>query len=252
MDELFIPKYLHSNKINNQSYNIFMVKMKQFVEYYNNNKTTKLIKKYYHGDIKYLPKMLQTTEIRGYNTLSGNISDMPTGNTPNNFTQYFNISGFNTISGDVSTMSVNLRDVFLAGYNTVSGNTSGFPRNICVLSVGGNNTVTGDIKYLPSGITKLDLAGLNTIKTYTVGRVWAPKLEQIEVVSYPQSVNYLSTTDVDNLMISLTATTWQYSTRFPGGKYATFVGTASTVSQAARNKLTGTTSGGYGVVLTLL
>jgi hypothetical protein len=52
-------------------------------------------------------------------------------------------------------------------------------------------------------------------------------------------------------MINLTGTSWVNSTRF-GNKEITFVGTASTASQAARNKLSGATPTGYGITITLL
>jgi hypothetical protein len=51
-------------------------------------------------------------------------------------------------------------------------------------------------------------------------------------------------------MNDLTGTTWSNSSRF-GQSKITLVGTASTASQAARNKLSGATPGGYGVVITL-
>ena len=205
------------------------------------------------GDIKYLPKMLNTVEIRGYNTVYGDIANMPTGSTPTNTTQYFNVTGRlpggNTISGDASNISTHISDFILGGRNILSGNTSSFPSNIKVMDVTGDNTITGDIANLPPNAYFIDIEGNNTVRNYTQGRSWAANMNQLTIFPSSSS-NYITTTEIDNLFNDLTGTTWSNSPRF-GQSYITLVGTASTASQAARNKLSGATPGGYGVVITL-
>lgn len=204
------------------------------------------------GDINDIPKKLDYLELRGGNTVYGDIANMPTGSTTTGITQYFNIMGQNQVSGSSSDISVHVSDFFLSGYNTLSGNTNGFPTNIKVMWIGGYNTITGDIADLPPNAWSIRLQGHNTISDYTSGRSWAPNMNELKVTTVSPSVYYLTTSEVDNLMLDLTGTTWSYSSRFGSNPSVEIVGTASTVSALARNKLSGSTPTGYGVSLTLI
>jgi hypothetical protein len=203
------------------------------------------------GDINNIPKKLDYLELRGNNTIYGNIINMPTGSTSIGTSQYFNLTGLNTVSGQASDISVHVTDFFLAGQNKLSGNTSQFPSNIKVLWVGGLNALTGDIANLPPNAWNIQLTGTHTIKDYTPGRSWAPNMNVLKITPAFSATNFLTTTEVDNLMNDLTGTTWSVSTRF-GNPQITLIGTASTASQLARTKLSGSTPTGYGVSLNLL
>jgi hypothetical protein len=203
------------------------------------------------GDINNIPKKLNYLELRGNNTIYGNIINMPTGSTVTGSSQYFNLTGLNTVSGQASDISVHVSDFFLAGQNKLSGNTSQFPSNIEVLWVGGLNELTGDIADLPPNAWNIQITGNNTIKDYTPGRSWAPNMNVLKITPSFSATNFLTTTEVDNLMNNLTGTTWSVSTRF-GNPQIILIGTASTASQLARTKLSGSTPTGYGVSLSLL
>ena len=203
------------------------------------------------GDINNLPKKVNTLEIRGKNTIYGNIGNMPTGSTVTGINQYFNLTGLNTVSGQASSISSHVSDFFLGGTNYLSGNTSTFPTNIKVLYISGNNSITGDIKNLPPNAWYISLQGGNTVKDYTPGRTWAPNMARLTVIPTSSGTNYLSTVEIDNLMNDLTGTTWAASARFGGPPIIELIGTASTASSAARNKLSGATPTGYGVDLYL-
>jgi len=202
------------------------------------------------GDIKDIPKKLNYFELRGNNTIYGDIINMPTGSTSIGTSQYFNLTGLNTVSGQASDISVHVSDFFFGGNNTLSGDTSDFSNNIDVMWVGGLNEITGDIANLPPNAYNIRITGLNTIKDYTSGRSWTPNMNDLTIIPASPATNFLSTSEVDNLMNDLTGTTWSNSSRF-GQSQITLVGTASTASQSARNKLSGATPGGYGVVITL-
>jgi len=203
------------------------------------------------GDINNIPKKLNYLELRGNNTIYGDIINMPTGSTSIGTSQYFNLTGLNTVSGQASDISVHVSDLFFGGNNTLSGDTSDFPNNIDVMWIGGLNKIIGDIANLPPNAYNVRITGLNTIKDYTSGRSWTPNMNDLTIIPSLSGTNFLSTTEVDNLMNDLTGTTWSVSTRF-GNPQITLVGTASTASQEARNKLSGSTPTGYGVSLNLL
>jgi hypothetical protein len=203
------------------------------------------------GDINNIPKNLNYLELRGSNTIYGDIINMPSGASIGGTSQYFNLRGLNTVSGQASNIGTHVSDFFLGGNNKLSGNTADFPSNIKVLTVGGLNSITGDLANLPPNAWYIDFTGTHTIKDYTAGRSWAPNMNLLRINPAVPTTNFFTTTEIDNLMLDLSGTTWSYSSRF-GNPIITLVGTASTVSQLARNKLSGATPGGYGVNLTLL
>lgn len=130
------------------------------------------------------------------NTISGLVSGLPKVNcslpyvTCSGFYTFptIDIRGNNTISGDISGLTGSYpRIVIFGGFNTISGDTSGFPNTITTLGMAGNNTISGCLSGLsmtgssvvidiqgdnimscdgfgiPSGTTRLIVAGNNTL-----------------------------------------------------------------------------------------
>ena len=75
-------------------------------------------------------------------------------------------------------------------------------------------------------------------------------MNDLTIIPALSGTNFLSTSEVDDLMNDLSGTTWSFSPRF-GNPLINLIGTASTASKAARNKLSGATPTGYGVDLNL-
>lgn len=208
------------------------------------------------GDINNLPKGITFLNIAGFNTISGDIKDMITGSTAQ--TGYFNIRGNNTISGNISGASNNFINFILGGSsNTLSGDTSGIPSTVQIMLIGGQNTLSGDLGSIKSGVTFIDIGGRNSIDTYT-GKTWTNGLNRLRLTASTIYNTGYTTTQLDQLLNDLTGYTWANNSSFAlfnrfGRPIITLIGTASTVSAAARVKLSGSTgSGGNNINLTLV
>jgi hypothetical protein len=209
-----------------------------------------------NGDIDNLPKGITFLLIAGFNTISGSVSNMITGSTA--ATGYFNIRGNNTVGGNISGASNNFTNFILAGSDsTLSGNTSDIPNNVQIMLIGGQNTLSGDLGSIKSGVTFVDIGGRNSIDTYT-GKTWTNGLNRLRVTASTVYNTGYTTTQLDQLLNDLTGYTWANSSSFAlfsrfGRPIVTLIGTASTVSAAARTKLSGSTaSGGFNINLTLV
>lgn len=215
------------------------------------------------GDIKYLPKNIRTLTIRGFNTIDGNIGNMPTGST--SVAGYFNIQGYNQIYGNISGASNNFNNFIVGGNNTISGITDNIPKKYQVIIIGGDNTISGDLAATPTGLTTssssapsgttyIEIVGKTNITSYS-GKTWSEKMSRISITG--TTTTGFTTVNLDTLLNDLTGYTWSNTSgdilynRF-GAPKITIKGTASTASDAARQKLSGSTgSGGLGVILNL-
>ena len=173
------------------------------------------------GDISTAPNQITTLYVSGNNTISGDIANMPTscnylyitGNNTlsgdianvNSNTSYLLIWGNNTLSGDVSTLPSTLTNFWIIGNNTITGDISTAPSGLVSYSLDGLNTLYGDVANIPASVTYFSMGGNNTISDYTAGRVWASNINNITIL--PLSGG-LSSTEVDDLLIDLSATTF--------------------------------------------
>lgn len=176
------------------------------------------------GDIATAPNGITTLYITGNNTISGDIADMPTscsyfyiiGNNTltgnisgiNSGLYFLLVNGNNTISGDISTIPANnLTTIWLDGANTITGDISTLPAlaSLTTLVFDGQNTVYGDFANLPANVSYVVINGQSTVSDYTAGRAWAANLRAISI--NPTSGG-LSSTEVDDLLIELSAQTF--------------------------------------------
>ncbi len=108
-----------------------------------------------------LPQSIEALYIgnAGYTTMTGDISVL-SGTSIQNVV----IWGSNTVSGNVSTLPTSVTQISVVGSNTLSGNTSDFNfPNLTNVFIYGNNTITGDVINLPNTITTLYIDGNNSL-----------------------------------------------------------------------------------------
>jgi hypothetical protein len=131
-------------------------------------------------------------ECTGSNTISGNLSDLPSG------VATFYCAGYNTISGNLSGLPSGMTYFRCTGSNTISGNLSDLPSGLTFFLCYGSNTISGDLSSLPSGVYYFNCAGSNTISDYT-SKVWTTKPSTFYFE--PTGVGGLSTAEIDQLLI---------------------------------------------------
>ena len=87
-------------------------------------------------------------------------------------------------------------------------NTIDLPRVMTYLNLGNTKSVlTGDVADLPSVMTYLYLGNTKSVLTeYTSPRTWPNNMYYLNI--YAVSPGGLDSTEVDNLLIDLAATTW--------------------------------------------
>jgi len=193
------------------------------------------------GDIKYLPLSLTYIEVEGSNTISGNTQSIA-----NHVFEYFILRGNNTITGDIRFFPATIVvDLIIHGSNTVSGSIFNIRATPNYLSLLGSNIVSGNTRDVPEQVLAMDFIGQNTLKgsvqvfipsvyalqmagesttygdvgktpedlivlviggngtplSYTT-KTWAPEMR---LISLNQGLN---TSEIDQLLIDLSATTW--------------------------------------------
>jgi len=109
------------------------------------------------GDLSDLPSELTTFICTGSNTVSGDLSDLPSELTT------FICTGSNTVSGDLSDLPSELTYFRCEGSNTISGDLSDLPSELTYFRCTGSNTVSGDLSDLPSELTTFYCTGSNTV-----------------------------------------------------------------------------------------
>jgi len=193
------------------------------------------------GDIKYLPLSLTYIEVEGSNTISGNTQSIA-----NHVFESFVVKGSNTITGDIRFFPATIVvDLVIHGSNTVSGSIFNIRATPNYLSLLGSNIVSGNTRDVPEQVLTMDFIGQNTLKgsvqvfvpsvyalqlagesttygdvgktpedlivlvirgngtplSYTT-KTWAPEMR---LISLNQGLN---TSEIDQLLIDLSATTW--------------------------------------------
>lgn len=150
------------------------------------------------GDLVDLPASCNYLYITGTNTISGDLADLPTG-----FNTLY-VSGNNTITGDLVDLPASLSALGVFGNNTITGNLVDLPANLVSCWVYGDNTIFGDLTDIPATLTIFEAIGDNTISDFsgTLGNT-----SMVNFVSVPISGG-LSTLEVDNLLIALSAITF--------------------------------------------
>jgi hypothetical protein len=143
-----------------------------------------------YGDLANLPTSLQSMQINGYNTVSGNVSSTTSRfqNQSMASSSYFEINGNNTITGNFSDLpnveSINIdnKPPFYGSnipyFDKLTGNTIGgnltIKSNQKIIKIGGANTISGDLSSTSAsttpnpitgqgGVLTLNIAGFNTI-----------------------------------------------------------------------------------------
>ena len=113
--------------------------------------------------------------------------------------------------GNLSSLPSVMTYFVCTGSNAITGNLSSLPSVMTLFSCTGLNTITGNISSLPSVMTYFLCTGLNTITDYTSPKTWATNYNYFLL---RQAVGSgLSSTEVDNLLIDMSAATWGSSSR---------------------------------------
>jgi len=135
-----------------------------------------------------LPAGLTYFSVGGLNTMTGDITHLPTGLTtfavsnaqgypstlnltgsinylPPNLTTFSITGSLSTISGDIWNLVylASLTNFTLLGANSVDGDIIGLPSSLITFNVRGNNYITGDIANIPASISYFYIAGNNTL-----------------------------------------------------------------------------------------
>lgn len=136
------------------------------------------------------------------NTISGKLSDVPSGLTKSLYLYGLN----NTINGMLSDVPSGLiYDVYLSAFTTgvIAGNLSSIPSGLSgSLWLSGNGvSITGDMKTSAPNVIDCYINSTSANITYTSGRVWK-NMSQIYI---RQKTAQFTATEVDNIFIDLDA-----------------------------------------------
>lgn len=97
----------------------------------------------------------------------------------------------------------------IATRNKFTGLIQNFPSKMVVIDID-ENTLSGNLGLIPPNVKEFSVGASTTISDYTSPRVWSVNMK--EVTTVPTSAG-LSSTEIDNLLIDLSITSWQ-----PSGK----------------------------------
>jgi hypothetical protein len=176
------------------------------------------------GSLADIPSTLVELLIHGGSVISGSISDLNAGMTILDLASgTFNITGdlselplamelflINgtsvSITGNLSSIPSAMRWFNVGGVNTITGNLSSIPASCTYFWVLGNNTISGSLNSLPAGMRIFNLGGNTTVSGYTSGKTWSNAMSMFSFV--PTTGSGLSTAEVDNLLIDLSASAW--------------------------------------------
>ena len=129
--------------------------------------------------------------------------------TTNTITKSYSSTGIYriTISGDIGEITSWIFD------NTtwsVTLDEIGKMKKLNAFSSSSASSISGNLSSLPSGLSTVVISGSNTVADYTSPRTWANNMVQVYM---RQAAGYgLSTSEVDNLLIDLSAVpTWTSS-----------------------------------------
>jgi len=185
----------------------------------------------YTGALADLPSGLLTFNIASANTISGNITDFPA-----NIVNFY-LQGSNTITGDIVNFPASLLQIYVTGSNTITGDLSDLtglsitmfrifgsssftgalsdlPATLVFFEVSAN-TISGSLNDLPASMYWFYLKGNNTVSTYVSGRVWDNDMWYFYFDAPGGSG--LDSSEVDNLLIDLAVSSWNYAVSLGGG-----------------------------------
>jgi len=120
-----------------------------------------------------LPSTLNSLDIRGNTSITGNISGFP----PNLTLIRLTNSNFISVFGDISTLPSTLQQLYLKSLGTL----------------------TGDLYYLPSPVTRIEIVSQMTF-TYTSGRNWVNSFLTLSL-SPTNGWSGFNQSQTDNLLI---------------------------------------------------
>ena len=216
------------------------------------------------GDIRYLPLSLTYFEVYGSNTISGN-----TQHIANHVFVHFIVSGNNTISGDIRFFPATITVLLVVyGQNQLTGDIFNMVSTPQYMSIAGNNTVSGNIRNLQPETTQMDFVGQNMVRgniqvlasgvtaaqfqgdSVTTGDIGLTPANLVVLFMLGQGVptaytakawingvqiiylgSGLSNSEIDDLIIDLSAVTWA------GDKILNIRGSRTAASDAAVTSL---------------
>ena len=153
------------------------------------------------GSIADLPANLLTFGLSPYGAtpVIGDLSDIRATCTT------FSCAGTSALTGNLSSLRPGMTLFICTGSNnTITGNLSSVPSTIQYLYVTGNNTITGDLASLQANIFAVLFGSTTRVSDYTSGKNWSDTLNSF---AFNGATGYgLSTSEVDNLIIDLDAT----------------------------------------------
>lgn len=195
-------------------------------------------------------------QMAGFSDIGGSVSNLPKGITRLQFVTSA-VTQTNTLTGNVSDLPSGLTKTIINTKNTISGNTTGIPTGSTYFSIGGQNTITGDLSNIPATISSLFIGGSNTINQYTSPNTWPATMYFVKVTSNVGGYGF-SSTELDNIFNDLSGATWSISNDATFGSltkvielYGVDNPKVTNASLTSRNHISGTTGGGQGVTITL-
>jgi hypothetical protein len=151
------------------------------------------------GDLSDLPSTLESITVKSLTSFTGSLANLPAGvNT-------INITSANTFSGSLSDLPSVISLFSVEGSNTIGGTLSSFPATLSFFNLRGNNTITGTLNDIPASCKFFIYQG-GGVSGYTSGHVFASDMQ--DFIFIPTGINGLTSSQVDDLLIDLAATTW--------------------------------------------
>jgi hypothetical protein len=152
---------------------------------------------------------LQVFQIKGSNTISGNIATL----SPCTSLQQLIVTGENvsipsagnTLSGSLASLSSSLNIVSISGKNTISGTLANISSltNLTYFELSGLNTISGDVKDIPTSVSYINIQGNNTINTYSATRAFPGTMYNLRITP-----TVFPTTDLDRLLTDTSGSNW--------------------------------------------
>jgi len=189
---------------------------------YGSNSTT--------GNIGSLPSTLRVYQNFGYNTTYGNIANLSRTITS------FECGGSNSTTGDIGLLPPLMTQYYNYGNNTTYGNIASFSSNMTYFICVGSSSITGDLATLKPAIRIFQLSGLTNstygnlynlpsnitqylnsncmTSSFTASGGPTKSWNALDRFNHLPSPGYgLTSSDVDQLLISLSTATWSGSNK---------------------------------------
>lgn len=150
---------------------------------------------YVNGNVLDMPRGIILYQ-QPYGNINGNITDLPSSLLS---VRIDNNSG--DITGDVNDLNKEMT-LSIGGSNYIYGDVANLPLQPTITIQGPNVALFGDLYNLSPNKKYFGLLGNNNNFTYTPGRIWSNGMDIVQI----QGIS--SSTDIDNLIIDLSQTTW--------------------------------------------